>query len=184
MGGRIVVEPGYDFIEPFKNGIAKIEFNGKYGFIDSQGKEIISPQFEQALQFSEGLAGVSIKGKCGYIDKTGKLVIPAVFEAVCNFHQGLAAVKLNGKFGFIDSTGKIVITPQYPRASSFGLYEDGLAYIEEFSIDKTGEKIWIEPETMEDLEELFSNKQLNVGDESETAIGEAELKSFEDEKGA
>ena len=53
--------------------------DGKWGFVDLDGKEIIAPQYKDAKSFSNGLAAVSDGEKWGFIDSTGNLVIDYLF---------------------------------------------------------------------------------------------------------
>ena len=47
--------------------------NGKWGYMNREGKVVIQPSFDDALTFSEGMAAVQVGGKWGYIDETGRL---------------------------------------------------------------------------------------------------------------
>ena len=63
--GNVIVSPKYNFINEFKDGLARVSFgnsynNWLYGFIDSTGKEIIPLKYSQAEGFSEGLACVKL----------------------------------------------------------------------------------------------------------------------------
>lgn len=53
--------------------------DGKWGFVDIEGKEIIAPRFNEAKSFSNGLAAVSNGEKWGFIDLNGNLVIDYLF---------------------------------------------------------------------------------------------------------
>ena len=53
--------------------------DGKWGFVDIDGKEIIAPQYKAAKSFSNGLAAVSDGEKWGFIDSAGNLVINYLF---------------------------------------------------------------------------------------------------------
>ena len=72
--------PTYDEMSHFYGGLASIKKNGKYGFIDGNGKLVITPKFDLVGIFSNGLAAVIIDGKIGYINKKGKLVIKPIFD--------------------------------------------------------------------------------------------------------
>ena len=104
--GNIPMAPQFKYDEAysFRDGLAPVKLNGKYGFIDKTGSEVIPLIYEGASTFSEGLAVVKTNGKYGFIDKKGKLVIPAKFEDAGRFFEGLALIGLNGKYGYIDKT--------------------------------------------------------------------------------
>ena len=103
----------------FREGLAPVELfglydNGKWGFIDKEGKEVIPIKYDWVENFSEGLAPVKLlNGKWGYIDKEGKVVIPIKYDDAWPFREGLALVKLNGKWSYIDKEGKVVIPIKY-----------------------------------------------------------------------
>lgn len=109
--GQLVIKPIFSGASSFSEGLAAVEngrkdvfyeesgetfrkvIPGKWGYIDSTGKQVISPQFDLANSFSEGLAAVKVKDKCGYINKLGKSVVKRRFSACADFSEGLAAVK-------------------------------------------------------------------------------------------
>lgn len=65
----------YNRVGEFYEGLALIEQNGKYGYIDTQGNIAISPQYDEAGNFSEGLVAVVLDGKSFFIDAAGNVVI-------------------------------------------------------------------------------------------------------------
>lgn len=104
---EIIPSKEYDSVHRMTlEGLSRVEYNWKYGFIDTSGKEVIPLKYDNADDFSEGLARVKLNGKWGYIDTSGKEVIPLKYDNSDNFSDGLARVKLNGKCGSIDKTGK------------------------------------------------------------------------------
>ncbi|WP_141045744.1 WG repeat-containing protein [Campylobacter coli] len=109
--GEFAIEPKFDYVWSFGEGLAGVKLNGKWGFIDKSGKIVIESKFDSGGHFSEGLAGVKLNGKWGFIDKSGKIVIESKFDDAWYFREGLAKVGLNGKYGLIDKSGKIVIEP-------------------------------------------------------------------------
>lgn len=85
--GKIVVEPRYGFLEWPKPGLKQVNKNGKYGFINDDGKEIIPCIYDDAEPFENGLAAVYVGGaqseflygeypkvKMGYINRKGKII--------------------------------------------------------------------------------------------------------------
>ena len=69
-------------------GLARVEKNDKYGFIDKTGKVVIPLEYDDAWNFKEGLAQY-------------------------DFKEGLAKVKKDDKWGRIDTTGKVVVPLKY-----------------------------------------------------------------------
>ena len=59
----------------YSEGLAiVVDSNGKYGFIDEDGKVVVPCKWELASDFSEGQATVTdANGKWCTIDKTGKI---------------------------------------------------------------------------------------------------------------
>jgi WG containing repeat len=105
-------------------GVANVEANGEWGYIDKTGKKAIPPQYH--ANWPEGLDAHFKDGKWGHINETGKTIIPPLYAAVHKFSEGLAAVKNGDKWGYIDNSGKMVIPPQYLMADNFS---EGLAAV-------------------------------------------------------
>lgn len=81
------------------DGYAAVKKDGKWGFIDKDGKVIIEPQYAEAHSFSNGYAAVKKDGKWGFIDKSGKLVIEAEFSDVRDFNeQGNCFVQIENQW--------------------------------------------------------------------------------------
>lgn len=94
-------------------GLRAIRKDGKYGFIDEQGRLRIANRYEEVKPFSEGMAAVRIMNQWGFIDAGEKLVIQPVYDGVENFRNGVAIVRSNGYSGLIDASGKIVLPLRY-----------------------------------------------------------------------
>ncbi len=78
--GKLVVQPKFDEMWHFYEGLSNFKLNGKWGFLDKKGNIVIEPQFEYASQFTNGLAYAEINGKSGFINKKGTFVIEPKFE--------------------------------------------------------------------------------------------------------
>lgn len=61
----------FEGIMQYSEGLVAVRKNGKWGFVDEQGKTIIPFIYEGASYFSNGVALVVLEGKRGYIDKAG-----------------------------------------------------------------------------------------------------------------
>lgn len=92
----------------FHEGLATIEQDGMWGFIDKTGKIVIPCIYKYADDFYEGLAQVEKYGKLGYIDQSGKLTIDFKYDQtgyVHLFRNGYAEVSKKGKLLRIDKNG-------------------------------------------------------------------------------
>ena len=111
----------------FSQGLARVNIQDKFRFIDKTGKFIGLQKYDWAGDYSDGLAPVKIKQagyvveklSCGYINKTGKMVIKPQFDDGGPFVDGLARVKTGGKYGYINKIGKMVINPAFDDAQDF-----------------------------------------------------------------
>lgn len=70
----------YDVIMNFREGLAGVKYNSKWGGIDEAGNEVIPCKYDYVDYFQEGLARVYRNGKWGYVDKAGKEVIPCQYN--------------------------------------------------------------------------------------------------------
>jgi hypothetical protein len=140
--GKVVVEPRYDDIGDFSEGLAAVNEGAK------ADRHLLIPS-------------AKFGGKWGFIDRTGKLVIPLRYDRVAGngFSDGLAGVENDGKWGFIDRTGNEIISPQsLAKATGRGViwaggFSEGLARVFTIAegdppdfrvgfIDKTGKLVF------------------------------------------
>ncbi|WP_027001626.1 WG repeat-containing protein [Hugenholtzia roseola] len=85
---------------------------GKWGFLDTEGKIIASAQYETVESFQNGFAKVKKEGKWGYINKQGEAVIPTDYQYL-SAYEPLIVMAQNKKFGLITSQNKTLIQPEY-----------------------------------------------------------------------
>jgi hypothetical protein len=73
--GKEITKPLFDSIGVFKEGMAEVVLNNKWGFINKKGKIVVPPKYHVAFPFENGLAFVAVKNAwCAYIDKKGKII--------------------------------------------------------------------------------------------------------------
>lgn len=132
--GKIVIEPEIDVDTIYypSNGLCQVGRDGKYGYIDENGKLVIPLKYKKVFPFSEnGLAFVVREnGLGGYIDKTDTFVIHPIYESGSTFTFGFAAVSRNGEYTFIHEDGNKAIDHTFKYASGFATC--GLAKTQEF----------------------------------------------------
>ena len=83
---EIRLNKAYTSVDDLSEGIAIVELNGKYGYIDTTGKEITDIKYEKANKFYNGMASVFVNGKWGYINKSGKEIIPVKYDSVSELY--------------------------------------------------------------------------------------------------
>ena len=111
---KCIIADGFDFLEPFSQGMAVAHQESKKGFVNKSGQWVIPPEYSFAREFSEGLAVLCNEEGCGYIDLDGNVVIPFVFGNTFNFVEGLAQVNVVIRagiiidFDYIDKQGNYV----------------------------------------------------------------------------
>lgn len=119
LSGNVLIPMRYSYLGGFSEGlvIAQRIPDGKYGYINEQGRFIIEPiqviddfmRFSNFRNFYDGRALFEgTNGKYGYIDKQGNLVIEPVFDKAFPFVDRLAKFENSGQWGYIDTAGSIV----------------------------------------------------------------------------
>ena len=139
----------YDYLSDFAtrmkitNGVrteqrlAVCRLNGKYGIVNSEGKQIQPMAFDELRKdvsdpSSKELPDmgsardlhVRIGDKWGILTADGEQLAEVKFDSVGVFHDGLAVVKAAERYGYIDRSGAIVIPIQWIAAYDFS---EGLA---------------------------------------------------------
>lgn len=116
----------------------QVVLNGKYGYVDAQGKEIIPCTSDYPLCFyyvneqneviKTTKALISSNRKCGVIDENGKFILPLVYDYILpqnanltrsshNYEVSYYAVVQNKKAGVANAQGQITIPLQYDAVS-------------------------------------------------------------------
>ena len=92
-------------VNDFSEGLAAVRpgnigagYDGKIGYLNTNGEWSTKPQFDEGHDFSEGLAAVNrgakghMGGKWGYVDKGGTLAIPLLYQFAGQFKNEQACV--------------------------------------------------------------------------------------------
>jgi hypothetical protein len=92
----------YQGVNKFQNGLAGVESDHKWGYVDENGKLVIQPQFDDESNFFDnGLATVKVNGKYGIIDKKGKYVANPQYNDIFGNLQDDALTDLPANFAVI-----------------------------------------------------------------------------------
>jgi hypothetical protein len=115
MEGNWAVSPDYDSVGWFWEGMASVQKDNKYCYIDKNGELAIDLNFDMAWHFSNDVAAVSINSMIGLIDKRGGWIVEPIYEDIAVPWSDLIGMQKNGKIGFIDTAGNVVIDFKFPR---------------------------------------------------------------------
>lgn len=106
----------YQEAKPFSNGFAAIQFDGKWGYIDTTGAVLVAPRFAEAYSFKNGYAVVvKQNGSFGCINTNGNEVHDFIdgteYAPTGVYDSGLYIVnnKDNAKMNIVDINGKKVL---------------------------------------------------------------------------
>lgn len=134
--GKERIPLGYDWLEASENGIAAVQLNQKWGFINAENKTIVDFKYYSAGSFKNGYAPVAIKenihgtsgddskditSSWGIIDESGKEVVSCKYLSLQIGDSGIALVQdhASSSYGYIDMQDKTIIEPSLYRAEPF-----------------------------------------------------------------
>ncbi|MDO5090957.1 MAG: WG repeat-containing protein [Cardiobacteriaceae bacterium] len=99
-------------IHGFGDGLLAVEKNGRWGFINRQGRLVIPAEYEETNGFAESKAAVKLDGLWGVIDTSGKLLVQPRYQSAHRYFSGLLPVSKNGKnFIALDHRGHETALP-------------------------------------------------------------------------
>jgi len=126
--GIIVLDFIYDSAEPFIDGVACVELNGKKYCIDQSGTLMHDlSSYDSVTNGGNGTLIVEKNNLYGVVSVTGTVKTAFVWDSISQLQEGFRVVSKNKKYGYIDANGLVVIEPQYVFAHPFN---DGAALVE------------------------------------------------------
>lgn len=125
--------------------LAAVKRDGKWGFVDSMGREVITPVYDTVESFTDDFCCTLVmkNQKIGMIAKSGEEVIPIKYDALYfPINENRLPAQLEGKYGFLDEKGKEIIPFTYDKIDRF---ENGKAQVQQngrtFYIDVNGKEV-------------------------------------------
>ena len=104
----------------FKDGIAGVKLNGKWGYIDPNDRIILPFIYDEVKIFYNDLGIVKQKNKYGVVDKNGNLIIPVKYSWITQLtSEKMFVVELKDKWGAFDEKGGIITEPIYAHSFSY-----------------------------------------------------------------
>jgi hypothetical protein len=147
-GNKFINAKGLELIVPFKivesrgfkDSLAAIYVNGKWGYLDVGGKMKIPNKYNLCTDFNGGFAIARIDEKVFVIDKEGnemEISTPNTdIILFSKFSGGLAPIQIkrHGYWGFVNEKGIIIVEPIYIRVWAL---QEGMARVMD-KYDKMG----------------------------------------------
>ena len=163
--GKKAVSKSYRVIRPFRDGLAAVEENGKWGYIDKTGREVATPQYGQASDFSEGygvvsvdLFGDGIHYRQGFLNAKGQIVGHPTFLSANCFRDHHAAVQHKDRTWQVLTDAFTAVSERLPY-ESVGAFQEGFARVKSgdgYGFIDTAGKLCIAPKHYEAIGEGFS----------------------------
>ncbi len=114
--GEVVIEPQFQDIKFFDEGVCWVKQDDMWFLIDEAGKPISQERFDRFHYYSNGFARVKIGEFWGYIDKEGKyLGDGCVYTDNNDFVNGVALAKKGESWGLLKDDGTWLVEPQYNK---------------------------------------------------------------------
>lgn len=117
--GNILLEPKYETLVRFPNGLVHVKLDNLWGVATEEGQTVVEPKYSRIDPSGDGVIPVQMNGQWGLLRDDGTVVVAPVYETVLPFHDGVAGFKTGGKWGIIDTRGNIVTPPAYDFVGPF-----------------------------------------------------------------
>lgn len=143
--GNIFMNPKYRYkycFGGFYEGLAIVEVDGKFGFINRENDVVIEPKYYNVNDFHNGIALVqdNMFSLAYFINTKGEIILMNRKFGVSEYNEGLINCKslTEKKWGFVDISNNFIIPPMYDYTSSF--YEGMAAIIPTLIGEKVNKK--------------------------------------------
>lgn len=141
--GDMVIEPAFDRVFPFNQGLAAVVSNRQYGFINEQGEYVVDPTLTFAFGPENGFGVIQKDGKYGLVDLEGHIAIEPRFDQIGGgITDGMIVFCEGERWGYATTSGEVLLDARFDLATSFS---HGLAYVEQggtsFYIDPTFRRV-------------------------------------------
>lgn len=98
---------GHHWVNPFNEGLASVEDDSGWGYIDTENRMVIPAKFHWAGDFHEGRAEVETETGMGLINRQGEWIIPPYYEIIdYSPVESNVFVRKNGLWAEFDYLGR------------------------------------------------------------------------------
>ncbi|MGE0173209.1 MAG: WG repeat-containing protein [Oligoflexales bacterium] len=113
---NFIIEPRFEFVGSFFEGVMRACEEGSWGYLDEQGQWALRPKYDWAGDFIDGLARVQTIERgilTRFINRDFSYAFEGVFENAEDFSDGIAPVFEKDKWGLLDANGKMLVNYKF-----------------------------------------------------------------------
>jgi hypothetical protein len=122
--GKISIQPVYDAVSDFSEGLAVVSRNDSVFYINKENENSFAQYFADAYPFRNGLAPVKKNNKWIFINRQGQAT-GQFYDEVAELSNEVYVVKRDGKYGAVDHFGQMFMEPRFDKLGDF---KNGYAY--------------------------------------------------------
>ncbi|HPA60343.1 MAG TPA: WG repeat-containing protein, partial [Clostridia bacterium] len=115
--GNVIIEPVWDGIGEFKNGLTYVLKDGKYGVINTRGELVTECVWDDAWPTNYGMIAVKKDDKWGIINTQSEVVMELVWDDIGFINDQFVCVKLNDRWGILTVKGAVVLELEWTSIS-------------------------------------------------------------------
>jgi hypothetical protein len=112
--GKYVLEPKYDEIREFNDGLAHVKLGNKYGYLKADGSFLTAIEYDDITAFNRGMAYVQKDGKWGIMNPDGSYKFKPIYDWISISDDKIEAI-INGEKKLLNSDG----TSKYPEGYEY-----------------------------------------------------------------
>jgi hypothetical protein len=124
INGQIVIEPVYDMVTDFCEGLSVVSKNDSVFFINKEKINAFNEFYEDASVFKNGIAPVKKNNHWYFINRQGQTV-SKLYEEINELSNNIYVYKRNGKYGALDEYGQNFIENRFDKLGDF---KNNMAY--------------------------------------------------------
>ncbi|MDX2196334.1 MAG: WG repeat-containing protein [Cytophagales bacterium] len=122
--GKNIIDPVYDYCEPFSCGLSKVKLRGNYGVIDTTGKQLVAPIHSDIKILCPNYIAIRKDTLWGIDDKSGMNLVQVAYDKIDVLDNNTFMLKKGNKYGIykhrINKTSEIIYNGV--SVAGFGYY--------------------------------------------------------------
>ncbi|MEY3416805.1 MAG: hypothetical protein RL060_916 [Bacteroidota bacterium] len=96
----------FEQCRPFKNGIAIVKEEGKFGLLAENGTLLVDFKYDDIKGFENGFSEVNLIRKYGVVDLSGKFILPPSAEKIEVINKHIFKIETSNSFKYMFKNGK------------------------------------------------------------------------------